>query len=354
MVKFCREIVVVVCAVLFLSFFPADASTTNAENGRLRGQRKTLPVVANGEPVPSLPKIRGSPLGLASNDDPYHDTDAVNPYNGQQMGTSAKLREENLVKGGQVSQHYLDLNPGASDQGYDWDNATNEMGGDQFSYQHTPYGGKNSGPKRDGVGLHVEPLYYNPDDPQGGAFNTSARHYKWSYGKWRPVVQGGNLGLDTVAHLPRGTNQIPDGNHPKFGFIPANSPNANDLSDRPFHLGDSFRTHLTKSLIPTQVPFPISNSGNGQYGRVPTGRGVYAHVAHPVYAKTYYPGVQPGNSKFNAPTPLIENNRASRPSWNDAPNSWPNPAQHPSPEIRTVPIPAPPLTAQAAGATPRL
>ena len=168
--KTCREIVI--ACVFLLSFFPAYASGASGKNSRLlrHYSDKKAPVVAGGEPVAQ--------------------TDSIGPQNDQQMRS---LREENLVKGGQVSKHYLDLNPDVSSQGYDWDKTTDAMGGDQFSYQHTPYGVKNSGPKRDGIGLHLEPLYYNPDDRHGGIFNKSARHYKWSYGKWRPLLKE-NLG----------------------------------------------------------------------------------------------------------------------------------------------------------------
>ena len=60
-----------------------------------------------------------------------------------------------------------------------------------------------------------------------------------------------------------------------------------------------------------------------------------------VYAKKYFPGVTPPSNKFGFPSPIVDGNKASRPYWNDAPNSWPFPTYDASPEIRKTPIPPP-------------
>ena len=44
------------------------------------------------------------------------------------------------------------------------------------------------------AGLHLEPLYYNPDDRHGGAFNKSARHTNGPMENGGLLLKG-NLGL---------------------------------------------------------------------------------------------------------------------------------------------------------------
>ena len=177
-------------------------------------------------------------------------------------------------------------------------------------------------------------MYYNPTDPDGGAFNSSLKHYRWFHGKWRPIEE--NVG--EPAYLPRGMrSRSIDPFHPMFGFIPHNYPHANELqSNKPFHLGDSM-AHQLSNPIPVQVPFPIVNHNIGFSGH----DSVYTQTPHSVYAKKYFPGVTPPSNKFGFPSPIVDGNKASRPYWNDAPNSWPFPTYDASPEIRKMPIPPP-------------
>ena len=113
------------------------------------------------------------------------------------------------------------------------------------------------GGRRKSPGLQIEPLYYNPTDPSGGAFNSSLKHYRWFHGKWRPIQQ--NIGELSAAYLPRGMrSRSVDPFHPTFGFIPRNYPNANELqSNKPFHLGDTMAHQITNP-IPVQILFQSS------------------------------------------------------------------------------------------------
>ena len=243
------------------------------------------------------------------------------------------VRTHNLLSAGYVSKHYLDLNPNALDSGYT-NYKENNIGIPSDPYNRPPYG-RNWGEKKS-PGLQIEPLYYNPTDPSGGAFNSSLKHYRWFHGKWRPIQQ--NIGELSAAYLPRGMrSRSVDPFHPTFGFIPRNYPNANELqSNKPFHLGDTMAHQLTNP-IPVQIPFPIVNHNMGFEGH----SDVYSGTSHSVYAPKYFPGVKPPSSKFGFPSPLVDNNKASRPYWNDAPNSWPFPTYDNSPEIRKMPIPPP-------------
>ena len=336
---------------LFVCFILGVDASYFRRNGDAQKQRSMFPVIETvrlpqkdpmklPDPAPPNP----TPAEVRANDNMPQQPPGPTRQMETEIGTNPTVAKKNLVLGGEMSQHYLDLNPGALDKGYNWDQATKDMGiGQSNTYEHTP-SGKNWGPKRTGAGLAMEPLYYNPEDPNGGAFNPKLRHYKWKYGKWRPVEPAGKdtLGLDTAAYLPRGPHPGQMTRHdldtPSFGFIPNNIPNANELSDRPFHLGEAFDNYVGKRpLIPNQIPFPMQKASS-QFAS----GSLYNHISSPVYAKRYFPGVQPGKDKFAAPMPLVDNNKASRPYWYDAPNSWPYPSTDPSPEVRKLPIPSPP------------
>ena len=81
------------------------------------------------------------------------------------------VRTHNLLSAGYVSKHYLDLNPNALDSGYT-NYKENNIGIPSDPYNRPPYG-RNWGEKKS-PGLQIEPLYYNPTDPSGGAFNSAA------------------------------------------------------------------------------------------------------------------------------------------------------------------------------------
>ena len=255
------------------------------------------------------------------------------PEHVQNLTPKDSVRTHNLLNAGYLSKHYLDLNPNALDSGYT-NYKENNIGISSDAYNRPPYG-KSWGEKKS-PGLQLEPLYYNPTDPDGGAFNSSLKHYRWFHGKWRPIEE--NVGEQSAAYLPRGMrSRSIDPFHPMFGFIPHNYPHANELqSNKPFHLGDSM-AHQLSNPIPVQVPFPIVNHNIGFSGH----DSVYTQTPHSVYAKKYFPGVTPPSNKFGFPSPIVDGNKASRPYWNDAPNSWPFPTYDASPEIRKMPIPPP-------------
>ena len=230
-----------------------------------------------------------------------------------------------------ISSHYKDLNPSYGTHTYDWDDSNNPTSSthDQQVYDPPPYG-KAWGPARSYGGKTApEPLYYDPEDPFDGAFNSSLKHYTLYRGKWIPKPTNPMQG---AAYLPGGRGRHPDPLHPQFGFVPVNYVNPN-WDPKPFRLGGPMEEvpyphHLGglsgSANIPVQVPFPITLGGN-----------------HPLYADKYYPGVQPGRTKLSYPTPLRGKYKYHAPAWFDGASSWPHPDPERVPTIPFVPPPPP-------------
>ena len=234
-----------------------------------------------------------------------------------------------------VSQHYINLNPTFGTHTMDWndDQDSASASSNQHVYENPPYG-KSWGVARSYGGSDrsaQEPLYYDPEDPYDGAFNASLKHYTFHRGKWLPKPDAPFLG---AAYLPSGRSKHPDPMHPQFGFVPVNYVNPN-WEPHPFYLnerGQSKQRPIVDmrdahtSMIPTQIPFPITLGGN-----------------HPLYSKKYYPGVQAGATKLSFPTPIRGKYKYHAPAWMDGPNSWPHPDPERVPTIPFVP-PPPPVT----------
>ena len=236
-----------------------------------------------------------------------------------------------------ISSHYRELNPNFGKGTFDWDNPDDlaSTTSDQQIYDAPPYG-KSWGQARSYGGKTTqEPLYYDPEDPYDGAFNASLKHYTFSHGKWVPKPENQFQG---AAYLPSGRSKHPDPLHPQFGFVPVNYVNPN-WEPKPFHINgppiDMRQPHT--SLIPSQIPFPITLGGN-----------------HPLYSKKYYPGVQPGRTKLSYPTPIRGKYKFHAPAWFDGPNSWPHPDPERVPTIPFVPPPPPPKSGSEGGTRRRL
>ena len=199
-------------------------------------------------------------------------------------------------------------------------------------YSSPPYGrgGLGWGIVRPPIRSAAQPLYYNPEDPTDGAFNASMQHFAFSDGKWVPRPSNP---LQGAAYLPRERTHTPDPMHPAFGYVPVNYV-APDVDARVFQMSQPLGAQLHQpfsgsaftqgALVPTQIPFPISMGGN-----------------HPLYAQKYFPGVRPGFTPLAFPTPLHSRYKIAKPSWFDAPGSWPRPFVERVPTVPDAPPPPP-------------